>query len=134
MNETQNAQNNNGDSLTFDYNKLYANNNQPTTPIPQTAVTSEPIAPIMQEAPIIFEEKQNIQPEIVKNVIPTFDTRVLEGEDATNLETNESLINSMKSETQQENEQYKKNLGFILIFFGVLIFAVLFIFPMLAGY
>lgn len=134
MNETQNRQSTNGDSITFDYNQLYANNNQPTTPTVQEAIPEIQAKPVMQETPIVFEEEKQTQQEIVTNVIPTFDTRALEGEDDTNLNTSEALINSMKSETQQENEQYKKNIGFILVFFGVLIFAVLFLFPILAGY
>lgn len=132
MNEAQNRQNNSGDNITFDYNQLYANNNQPTTP--QEVVPEIDANPVMQETPIVFEEEKTSQQNVVTNVIPTFDTRALEGEDDNVLDPNEALINSMKSDAQQENEQYKKNIGFLLAFFGVLIFAVLFLFPLLAGY
>ena len=132
MNETQNRQNNSGDNITFDYNQLYASNNQPTTP--QDSIPEIDANPVMQETPIVFEEEKTNQQTIVTNVIPTFDTRALEGEDDTVLDPNEALIKSMKSDAQQENEQYKKNIGFLLAFFGVLIFAVLFLFPLLAGY
>lgn len=132
MNEAQNRQNNSGDNITFDYNQLYANNNQPTTP--QEVVPEIDANPVMQETPIVFEEEKTSQQNVVTNVIPTFDTRALEGEDDNVLDHNEALINSMKSDAQQENEQYKKNIGFLLAFFGVLIFAVLFLFPLLAGY
>lgn len=134
MNEAPKPQSTSGDSITFDYNQLYANNNQPSVETQQpSAVNEEPANSMMQQVPIVFEEeKKPAAPEVVKDVIPTFDTRALEVDDET--AANEALINSMKSESQQENEQYKKNLLFILVFFGVLIVAVWFIFPILAGY
>ena len=135
MNEAQNTQSTSGDSITFDYNKLYANNIQPTTPAPQEITTPGiSTTPVMTQSPIVFDEERKNQTEVVTNVIPTFDTSALEGIDNQNLNTTEAVINSMKSESQQENEQYKKNLLFILAFFGVLIFAVVFLFPILAGY
>lgn len=135
MNEAQNTQSTSGDSITFDYNKLYANNVQPTIPVPQE-ITTPGIStnPMMTQSPIVFGEERKNQSEVVTNVIPTFDTSALEGIDNQNLNTTEAAINSMKSDAQQENEQYKKNLLFILAFFGVLIFAVVFLFPILAGY
>lgn len=135
MNESQNTQSTSGDSITFDYNKLYANNVQPTIPVPQE-ITTPGIStnPMMTQSPIVFGEERKNQSEVVTNVIPTFDTSALEGIDNQNLNTTKAAINSMKSDAQQENEQYKKNLLFILAFFGVLIFAVVFLFPILAGY
>ena len=133
MNEAQNRPNNSGDNITFDYNQLYANNTQINTTPPE-AIPEINASPVMQETPIIFEEEKNSQQNVVTNVIPTFDSRALVEEDDNVLNHQDTLINSMKSETQQENEQYKKNIGFLLAFFGVLIFAVLFLFPLLAGY
>lgn len=133
MNEAQNRPNNSGDNITFDYNQLYANNTQINTTPPE-AIPEINASPVMQETPIIFEEEKNNQQNVVTNVIPTFDSRALVEEDDNVLNHQDTLINSMKSETQQENEQYKKNIGFLLAFFGVLIFAVLFLFPLLAGY
>lgn len=129
MNE---AQSTSGDSITFDYNQLYANNDQPMTPTTSPEEVPNTESQTIQQTPIVFEEKKEQSQETISNVIPTFDTRALEGDDENT--TTESLINSMKSESQQENEQYKKNLLFIFVFFGVLIVAVLFIFPILAGY
>ena len=131
MNETQN---NNGDKVTFDYNQLYANNTQPMNTTPQATIPATYTNPIMQETPIVFENEQTKQQNIVTNVIPTFDARALEGEDNNTTMPNEHLINSMKSDAQQEKEQYKKNIIFILTFFGVIMFAILFLFPLLAGY
>jgi len=153
MNENQSNQNTSSNSITFDYNQLYANNNQLTSqphPQPQQETTTQqvptiqsqqeiiapqiPITPTSQGAPIIFNEEKNINQEVVNNVIPTFDSSVLEDESNSTLNQSESLVNSMKSDTQQEKEQYKKNLLFILAFFGVLIVAVLFIFPLIKNY
>lgn len=133
MNEAQNRQNTSGDSVTFDYNQLYANTVQTTIPVPE-AIPEVQANPVMQETPIVFEEEKQAQPEIVTNFIPTFDTKVLEGVEENNMNTHEELISSIKSDKQQEDEQYKKNIIFILAFFGVLIFAVVFLFPLLAGY
>ena len=135
MPQPQQQQATSGDNITFDYNQLYANN-QTTTPV-QTP--SEPVAqPVnTEQAPIVIpgqaetiaaaEAEQNI----VRNVIPTFDTNALEG---TEPSSTDALINSMRSDSQKENEEFKKNAIFIGVFFGVLIVAVLFLFPILAGY
>lgn len=132
MNEKQNTQSHIGDGITFDYNKLYANSQQ--TAMTETSVPETSEETTIQETPIIFKEDQTKQTEVISNVIPTFDTKILEGDENSNLNTNESLINSMKSESQREKDQYKNNLFFIIAFFGVLIFAVLFLFPLLSGY
>lgn len=134
MNEEQNKQMTSGDSITFDYNQLYAN--QPTAAPQEAVVPEEPVATALQETPIVFEEEKKVEPEVVKNVVPTFDTRALEDvpEDDPSMQKEEQLINTIRPESQQEKDQYKKNLLFIIIFFGILIIAVWFIFPLLAGY
>ncbi len=127
----QNPQSTSGDSLTFDYNQLYAQN-EPATPV------EEPVQDVVQtniqQTPVVIPEQQQVeaneQKEKVTNVIPTFDTNVLEGNEAA---SNQSLINSIHGD-QTDDAEYKKNLLFIAVFFGVLIVAVIFLFPILAGY
>lgn len=118
----------NADNSTFDYNQLYVGQESTTTNTEDLAVEQE-ITPTIQETPIVFEETIKQQEEVVRDVIPSFDANALEGNDAL---SHDELINSMKSDTQQENAEFKKNWAFIAAFFGVIIFAIVFIFPLLA--
>lgn len=118
----------NTDNSTFDYNQLYVGQETTTANTEDLAVEQE-ITPTIQETPIVFEETIKQQEEVVRDVIPSFDANALEGNDAL---SHDELINSMKSDTQQENAEFKKNWAFIAAFFGVIIFAIVFIFPLLA--
>ena len=130
----ESQQSTSGDDITFDYNQLYANQIT-ATPTQAQAENNTPEISALQETPIVFAEEKKNDQTTVKNVIPAFDTRALEDNlDDETVQTNEQLINSIKSESQQEKDQYKKNLIFILVFFGILVVAVWFIFPLIAGY
>lgn len=121
----------NTDSVTFDYNQLYGNNSvQPT----EQPITPSASAPTIEETPIILEEPK-APTEVVSDIIPTFDTNALEEDipDELKPKTEEKLIHTLSTETQQEKEQGRRNLLFLVIFFAVLIVAVLFIFPLLVG-
>lgn len=125
MNE--NNENNNTNNSTIDYSQLYGTNQEPSNNEPVASVI-----PAFEETPILFEEP--IEPkEIVEDVIPAFDTSVLEElpDDLKPQVPEEPLINSMTKESQQEKEQNKRNIMFIVILFAVLIFAVVVLFPML---
>lgn len=116
------------DNITFDYNKLYADQQINQAPIAEKVNTQEN-TPGIQETPIVFADTNKQQEEtVVKNVIPSFDANALEGNEAL---SHEELINSMRSDTQQEDAEFKKNLLFIAAFFGVIIFAIVVLFPML---
>jgi hypothetical protein len=132
MNENQNQGQNtyNSNEFTNDYNQLYGSDQQVSNaaiqPIEQQAV------PVFEETPIVFEE-QAAPVEVVADVIPTFDTSVLEElpDDLKPVAPEEPLLNTIAKETQQEKAQQKRNITFIVILFAVLAFAVIVIFPML---
>lgn len=116
------------DNITFDYNQLYAEQQVNQAPVAPEINTPE-ITPGIQETPIVFADTDKPKEEtVVKKVIPSFDANALEGNEAL---SHEELINSMRSDTQQEDAEFKKNLLFIAAFFGVIIFAIVVLFPML---
>ena len=129
MNESQTMQstpqstNNN----TYDYNQLYTNVQTPTAPVAEEVSTTE-VTPGIQETPIVLNESIQQEQAVVSDVIPSFDANALEGNEAL---SHDELINSLKSDTQQEDAEFKKNLIFIADFFGVIIFAIMVLFPML---
>ena len=131
MNESQSMQSTpqNIDNNTFDYNQLYTNTEVPTAPVANEINTTE-VTPGIQETPIVLNEAPKQEQEVVTNVIPSFDPNALEGNQAL---SHDELINSLKSDSQQEDAEFKKNLVFIAAFFGVIIFAIVVLFPMLAG-
>lgn len=118
------------DNSTFDYNQLYTEQQANQAPVAEPTNTTD-ITPGIQETPIVFDEAVKQQDTIVKDVIPSFDANALEGNEAL---SHEELISSMKSDTQQEDAEFKKNLLFIAAFFGVIIFAIVVLFPMMAKY
>lgn len=128
MNENQNM--NNSNEFTNDYNQLYGGG-QPTPTVGTNQSQIE--EPTIVETPIIFENENQPVREVVEDVIPTFDTSVLEElpDDLKPATPAEPLINTIAKESQQEKEQNKRNMIFIAILFAVLIFAVLVIFPLL---
>lgn len=136
-NQNQNLDLPEGDAqdITFDYNQLYGGGGQPTTETPQ----EQPVetTPTMEETPIVFEEeKPQPTPEpIVRNVVPTFDTSALEDDlpDELKPKVEEPLIQSVVNETQKEKQEGRQNLMFLIVFFAVLIIAVLVIFPLMLG-
>lgn len=125
----ENQENINENNNTIDYSQLYGNQNQNSTNA-DSPTTS--VIPTIEAAPIILDEPEEHK-EIVEDVIPAFDTSVLEDlpEDLKPKTPEEPLINSMLKESQQEKEQNKRNIMFIVILFAVLIFAVVVLFPML---
>lgn len=131
MNESQATQTmpQNTNNNTFDYNQLYTNTALPTAPVANEVNTTE-VTPGIQETPIVLNEAPKQEQEVVTNVIPSFDPNALEGNQAL---SHDELISSLKSDTQQENAEFKKNLIFIAAFFGVIIFAIVVLFPMLAS-
>lgn len=131
MNESQTMQSmpQNTDNNTFDYNQLYTNTEVPAAPVASEINTTE-VTPGIQETPIVLNEATKQEQEVVTNVIPSFDPNALEGNQAL---SHDELINSLKSDSQQEDAEFKKNLVFIAAFFGVIIFAILVLFPLLAG-
>lgn len=131
MNESQatQAMPQNTNNNTFDYNQLYTNTAVPTAPVADEVNTTE-VTPGIQETPIVLNEAPKQEQEVVTNVIPSFDPNALEGNQAL---SHDELISSLKSDTQQENAEFKKNLIFIAAFFGVIIFAIVVLFPMLAS-
>lgn len=131
MNESQATQTmpQNTNNNTFDYNQLYTNTAVPTAPVADEVNTTE-VTPGIQETPIVLNETPKQEQEVVTNVIPSFDPNALEGNQAL---SHDELISSLKSDTQQENAEFKKNLIFIAAFFGVIIFAIVVLFPMLAS-
>lgn len=131
MNESQPMQSmpQNTDNNTFDYNQLYTNTEVPAAPVANEINTTE-VTPGIQETPIVLNEAPKQEQEVVTNVIPSFDPNALEGNQAL---SHDELINSLKSDSQQEDAEFKKNLVFIAAFFGVIIFAIVVLFPMLAG-
>ena len=131
MNESQATQTmpQNTNNNTFDYNQLYTNTALPTAPVANEVNTTE-VTPGIQETPIVLNEAPKQEQEVVTNVIRSFDPNALEGNQAL---SHDELISSLKSDTQQENAEFKKNLIFIAAFFGVIIFAIVVLFPMLAS-
>ena len=131
MNESQPMQSmpQNTDNNTFDYNQLYTNTEVPAAPVANEINTTE-VTPGIQETPIVLNEAPKQEQEVVTNVIPSFDPNALEGNQAL---SHDELINSLKSDSQQEDAEFKKNLVFIAAFFGVIIFAIVVLFPMLAS-
>lgn len=131
MNESQTMQSmpQNTDNNTFDYNQLYTNTEVPAAPVASEITTTE-VTPGIQETPIVLNEAPKQEQEVVTNVIPSFDPNALEGNQAL---SHDELINSLKSDSQQEDAEFKKNLVFIAAFFGVIIFAIVVLFPMLAS-
>lgn len=132
--EPQPEQEGNGDTITFDYNQLYKNpQDVPQQSEQEVAQPQENV----QEAPIVFESEQAAaQPTtVVKNIVPTFDTNALENDLPDELKPTgeEPLIHTMATETQKEKQESYQNIIFILIFFAVLIIAVLVIFPKMLG-
>lgn len=131
MNESQTMQSmpQNTDNNTFDYNQLYTSTEVPAAPVANEINTTE-VTPGIQETPIVLNEAPKQEQEVVTNVIPSFDPNALEGNQAL---SHDELINSLKSDSQQEDAEFKKNLVFIAAFFGVIIFAIVVLFPMLAS-
>lgn len=122
----------NGDTITFDYNQLYQNN-AATNQAPQEPVVNT--TPTAVETPIVLETKKPDPTPVVSDIIPTFDTNALEDDlpDELKPKVEEPLIHTMATETQKEKQEGRQNLLFIIIFFAVLIIAVLVIFPMMLG-
>lgn len=120
-------------AVTFDYNQLY--NAAPTTTTEQ--VSEQESTWGLEETPISFDDvEQQVAPrDVVTDVIPAFDANALEElpDDLKHSNPDEPLIHSMAKETQQEKDQHRRNLIFIAIFFAVLIFAVVVIFPILVN-
>jgi hypothetical protein len=123
----ENQRNDNGSNNTVDYSQLYGENTAPTNS--ETIIS--PVVPVVEETPIILDEPKEVK-EIVEDVIPAFDTSVLEElpDDLKPDVPEEPLINTMIKESE-EKEQHKRNIIFIAILFAVLIFAVVVLFPML---
>lgn len=122
----------NGDAITFDYNQLYQSNEaNEATPEGQAINTN----PSVTETPIALETKKPEPTPVVSDIIPTFDTNALEDDlpDDLKPKVEEPLIHTMATETQKEKQEGRQNLLFIIIFFAVLIIAVLVIFPMMLG-
>ncbi len=123
----------NAEDITFDYNQLYGGAEQKQE-APQEPVET---TPTIEETPIVLEEqKEEVTPEpVVKNVVPTFDTSALEDDlpDELKPQVQEPLIQSVVNETQKEKQEGRQNLMFLIIFFAVLIIAVLVIFPLMLG-
>jgi len=121
-------------SVTFDYNELY--NARTDTSATQSQAEQESSWG-MEETPILFDdvEHQISQRDIVTDVIPAFDANALEDlpEEFRKNNPNDPLILSMAKEAQQEKDQHKRNWIFIGVFFAILVFAVLVIFPMLVN-
>lgn len=125
----------NAEDITFDYNQLYGGNEQPATEEQKEPVEA---TPTMEETPIVFEEeKKEAAPEqpVVRNVVPTFDTSALEDDlpDELKPKVEEPLIQSVVNESQKEKQEGRQNLMFLIVFFAVLIIAVLVIFPLMLG-
>ena len=123
------------DSSTFDYNQLYAN----VTPKNMDPVESldTPEDPAMEQAPIILgEEKKEEEPQKERDFVPAFDTSVFEEDIPEELRSKkeENLINKVTTETQEEKAQGRRNIFFLVILFGVLVVAVLLIFPLMTRY
>lgn len=132
--EPEPEQEGNGDAITFDYNQLYQNN-QGAQNAEQPTESSVPETPDA-ETPIVFEEEQAVQPTpVVKDIVPTFDTNALVDDLPEDLkpQEEETLIHTVATETQKEKKQNRQNLIFIIVFFAVLIIAVLLIFPKMLG-
>lgn len=129
MNENQNT--NNSNEFTNDYNQLYGGE-QPM-PIGTVANIPQQETSNIVETPIIFGDENQPIKEVVEDVIPTFDTSVLEElpDDLKPTTPEEPLINTIAKESQQEKEQNKRNMIFIVVLFAVLIFAVIVIFPLI---
>ncbi len=122
------------EDITFDYNQLYGGNEKPAETQQEATETQ---TPTIEETPIVLEEqKVEVTPEpVVKNVVPTFDTSALEDDlpDELKPKVEEPLIQSVVNETQKEKQEGRQNLMFLIIFFAVLIIAVLVIFPLMLG-
>jgi len=119
------------DGITFDYNQLYADLLKESEK-KELAEKEDEFSWDIEEVPINFEEPQQEELTYERNVIPTFDTSVLEGTEQPTEETEApQLIHTMKKEEKQEKSTFVKNLIFIAIFFGILIFVVLVIFPLM---
>jgi len=123
-----------GDNITFDYNQLYQNAQENIQPQPeQQAVQANPV---MEETPIVLGNEQQVEPApVVKDIVPTFDTTALEDDlpDDLKPKVEEPLIHTMATETQKEKQEGRQNILFIVIFFAVLIIAVLIVFPLMLG-
>ncbi len=123
-----------GDTITFDYNQLYQNQ-QAAPQQEQTAVVEQ--STTLQETPIILENEQTaVEPTpVVKDIVPTFDTTALEDDlpDELKPKVEEPLIHTLATDAQKERQESNTNIMFIVVFFAVLIIAVLIIFPLMLG-
>lgn len=123
-----------GDTITFDYNQLYQNQ-QAAPQQEQTAVVEQ--STTLQETPIILgNEQPAVEPTpVVKDIVPTFDTTALEDDlpDELKPKVEEPLIHTLATDAQKERQESNTNIMFIVVFFAVLIIAVLIIFPLMLG-
>ena len=119
-------------SSTFDYNQLYGNKTAaPKVEEKQTVVFEE--EPVITNASIIAPEETQIK---ISNdeLIPEFDASVLEvvpNQQEVKIEAPVSNVNKMAVGKQAEKEKNRSNIIFIAILFGVIIAAVMFLFPMM---
>ena len=118
---------------TFDYNMLYGNNTAaPKVEENKTVVFEE--EPIITNASIITPGETQIK---ISNdeLIPEFDASILEvvpnQQEVKIEEKTTSNINKMAVGKQAEKEKNRGNLMFIILLFGTIIAAVMFVFPML---
>ncbi len=119
------------DNSTFDYNQLYGNVETTQEVAPQAEETV--INPAMNQTPIVLGKDVTASAPTVTDITPTFDTSVLEDDlpDDLRIKKEEKLINTIATESQQEKAEGRRNLLFLVILFGVLIVAVLVIFPLM---
>lgn len=122
-------------SSTFDYNQLYGNNS--ATKVEQQAAVVFEEESVMENASIINPNENQIK---ISNdeLIPEFDASVLEvvpNQQQVKIEEKPtSNVNTMAMGKQAEKEKNRSNILFISILFGVIIVAVMFIFPMLVKF
>jgi len=121
--------------ITFNYEELYADILKDIKTPEETKEVDE-FSWDNVEVPISFEKiEENDPANFETNVIPAFDTSALENNQQ-NMDNDEEvespqLIHAMTNNDKKEKSAFAKNLIFIAIFFGILIFVVAVIFPLM---
>jgi len=119
--------------ITFNYEELYADILE-SIKTPEEEKKVDEFSWDNVEVPISFETPENEDANYETNVIPAFDTSALENnqknDDDEAVETPQ-LIHAMANKEKKEKSAFSKNLLFIGIFFGILIFVVVVIFPLM---
>lgn len=119
-------------NATFDYNQLYGNKKETVVEHKEAFVFEEPD---METSATIVDNEPTIT---ISNdeLIPEFDASVLEvipEQEKQNISSSQATANisSMATEKQAEQDKSRSNIIFIAVMFGIILIAVLVLFPML---